>query len=74
MGYQYVGGPRRAMELGKEYNILSSVVEPDMGDKPIDYGTGVTAIVDVPNVEMGWNILAARINTALSKETIKIEF
>lgn len=73
VGYQYVGSVKRALELKKEYNIFSSVVEPDMGDKPIVYSKDVTHITDVPNIKMGWNVLAARINTALADETIKVE-
>lgn len=74
VGYRYMGGTKRAIELKKENNIFSSVVEPDMGDKPIVYSKDVTHIADVPNIEMGWNVLAARINSALADETIKIKF
>jgi hypothetical protein len=74
VGYQYVAGPKEAIRLKKEYNIFSSVVEPDMGSNPIKYGDAIDDIVDVPTVGMAWNVLATRINTNLANGTIKIKF
>ena len=74
VGYQYVSGPQAAIRQKKEYNIFSSVVEPDMGSKPIKYGDEIYDIVDVPTIEMAWNVLATRINTNLANGNIKIKF
>ena len=73
VSYKFVGGAKRAMEMKKEYNILSQVVEPDMGDTPINYTDDVYGIVDVPNIDMAWNVLSSRLNHALSNNEIKVE-
>ena len=71
ISYQYMGGARRALDNKKEYNILSQVVEPDM-THDINYTNEVTGIVDVPNYEIGFNILSTRLNMALSENKVTI--
>lgn len=74
VGYQNALGPKECINKKKEYNIFSCVVEPNMGSNPIKYGDAIDDIVDVPSIEMAWNVLATRINTHLGKGTIEIKF
>lgn len=69
--YQYAFSPREAMEKKIEYNILSQVVEPDM-KKPINYSDNVTAIIDVPNYQIAFNVLSARVDGAIFRNVLTI--
>lgn len=71
VSYKYEGGPKRAIEKKIEYFILSQVVEPDM-KKPINYSDNVTDIIDVPNYQIAFNVLSARVAGALFRNVVTI--
>ena len=68
--YQYAFSPLEAMEKKIEYSILSQVVEPDCVSP--NYTDEITGIVDVKSWEQAFNVLSARLNTALANEQVKI--
>jgi hypothetical protein len=68
--YQYVFSPLEAMKRKIEYSILSQVVEPD--NVSPNYSNNVEDIVDVRTTELAFNVLSARLNTALANEQVKI--
>jgi hypothetical protein len=74
VAYQFMSGPNRAMELNIPYNILSNVVEPNMGDTPVKYEDDINDIADVPNIDTAWEVLSVRVNNAISKGDVKVEF
>ena len=53
--------------------ILSQVVEPGM-NYPINYSNYVQSVVDVPNVEYAFNVLATRLQNSLDKGIVKIVY
>lgn len=71
VSYKYEGGPMRAIEKKIKYFILSQVVEPDM-KKPINYSDNVTDIIDVPNYQIAFNVLSARVTGALFRNVVTI--
>ena len=68
--YQYAFSPLEAMEKKIEYSILSQVVEPDNASP--NYSNNVEDIIDVKSTELAFNVLSARLNTALANEQVKI--
>ena len=68
--YQYAFGPLEAMEKKIEYSILSQVVERD--NVSPNYSNNVEDIVDVKSTELAFNILSARLNTALSNNIVEL--
>ena len=68
--YQYIFGPKDALEKKIEYSILSQVVEPDC--KGVRYTDEVTDIVDVKSWGEGFETLSDRVYTALDKGIIKL--
>ena len=71
VSYALSGGPKEALRLKLNYQILSQVVEPDM-NYPSNYSDDITDIVDVPNSILAFNVLGTRVNQALSKNLVKI--
>lgn len=68
--YQYIFGPKDALDKKIEYSILSQVVEPDckeirQTDKAID-------IVDVRTWEEAFDTLASRLYAAIDNGTVKV--
>ena len=70
VSYKYEGGSKRAIEEKIEYFILSQVVEPDC--KEIRQTDEVIDIVDVRTWEEAFDVLSARLNTALANGRVKI--
>lgn len=70
VSYKYEGGSKRAIEKKIEYFILSQVVEPDC--KEIRQTDKVIDIVDVKSWEQAFDVLSARLNTALANGRVKI--
>ena len=70
VSYKYEGGSKRAIEKKIQYLILSEVVEPDC--KEVRQTDEVIDIVDVRTWEEGFEVLSARLNTALANGRIKI--
>ena len=70
VSYKYEGGSKRAIEKKIEYFILSQVVEPDCVSP--NYTDEITGIVDVKSWEQAFDVLSARLNTALANERVKI--
>ena len=68
--YQYIFGPKDALEKKIEYSILSQVVEPDRTE--VRRTDEVIDIVDVRAWEEAFDVLSARLNTALANEQVKI--
>ena len=68
--YQYIFGPKDALEKKIEYSILSQVVEPDC--KGVRYTDEVTDIVDVKSWGEGFEVLSDRVYAALDKGVIKL--
>ena len=68
--YQYAFSPREAMEKKIEYSILSQVVEPD--NISPNYSNNVEDIVDVKSTELAFNVLSARLNTAISNNLVEL--
>ena len=74
VGYHNALSPNECVNKKKEYFIFSCVVEPDMDKNAIPYSDAIDGIVDVPNIEMAWNVLSTRINTALGQGVITIKY
>ena len=68
--YEYTFGYREAMEKGIVYSILSQVVESD--NVSSNYSNNVKDIVDVKSTELAFNVLSARLNTAISNNLIEL--
>lgn len=68
--YQYIFGPKDALERKIEYSILSQVVEPDC--KEVRHTDEVIDIVDVKSWDEGFEVLSDRVCTALDKGVIKL--
>ena len=68
--YQYIFGPKDALEKKIEYSILSQVVEP--GCKEVRHTDEVIDIVDVKSWDEGFEVLSNRVYTALDKGVIKL--
>jgi hypothetical protein len=68
--YQYIFGPKDALEKKIEYSILSQVVEPDC--KEVRHTDEVIDIVDVKSWDEGFEILSGRVYTALDNGIIKL--
>ena len=68
--YQYAFSPREAIEKNIEYSILSQVVEPE--NVSPNYSSNVEDIVDVNSTEMAFNVLSARLNAALSNNSVEL--
>lgn len=68
--YQYIFGPKDALERKIEYSILSQVVEPDC--KEVRHTDEVIDIVDVKSWDKGFEVLSDRVCTALDKGVIKL--
>ena len=68
--YQYIFGPKDALDKKIEYSILSQVVEP--GCKEVRQTNEVIDIVDVRAGEEAFDVLSARLNTALANGRVKI--
>lgn len=58
------------MEKGIVYSILSQVVESD--NVSSNYSNNVEDIVDVKSTELAFNVLPARLNTAISNNFIEL--
>ena len=73
--YQYAFSPREAHEKKIEYNILSQVVEPKMNIdeiKVIEKTSNVKDIFDVPDSELAFDYLSARLNQALRYNLVEL--
>ena len=68
--YQYIFGPKDALERKIEYSILSQVVEPDC--KEVRHTDEVIDIVDAKSWDEGFEVLSNRVYTALDKGIIKL--
>ena len=68
--YQYAFSPREAIEKKIEYSILSQVVEPE--NVSPNYSNNVEDIVDVNSTEMAFNVLSARLNAAVSNNSVEL--
>ena len=68
--YQYIFGPKDALEKKIEYSILSQVVEPDC--KEVRHTDEVIDIVDVKSWDEGFETLSDRVYMALDKGVIKL--
>ena len=68
--YQYIFGPKDALEKKIEYSILSQVVEPDC--KEVRHTDEVIDIVDAKSWDEGFEVLSNRVYTALDKGIIKL--
>jgi hypothetical protein len=68
--YQYIFGPKDALEKKIEYSILSQVVEPDC--KEVRHTDEVIDIVDVKSWDEGFETLSDRVYTALDNGIIKL--
>lgn len=68
--YQYAFSPREAIEKKIEYSILSQVVEPE--NVSPNYSSNVEDIVDVNSTEMAFNVLSARLNAAVSNNSVEL--
>lgn len=68
--YQYAFSPREAIEKKIEYYILSQVVEPD--NVYPNYSNNVEDMVDVKSTELAFNVLSARLNTAVSNNFVEL--
>lgn len=73
--YQYAFTPRLAREKNIEYNIFSQVVEPKMNIddiKVIEKTSNVEDIFDVPDFELAFDYLSARLNQALRYNLVEL--
>ena len=68
--YQYIFGPKDALEKKIEYSVLSQVVEPDC--KEIRQTDEVIDIVDVRTWEEAFDTLGSRLYAAIDKGTGKV--
>ena len=68
--YQYIFGPKDALEKKIEYSILSQVVEPDC--KEVRHTDEVIDIVDVKTWDEGFETLSDRVYAALDNGIIKL--
>lgn len=68
--YQYIFGPKDALDKKIEYSILSQVVEPDC--KEIRQTDEVIDIVDVRTWEEAFDTLGGRLYAAIDKGTVKV--
>lgn len=68
--YQYIFGPKDALEKKIEYSILSQVVEPDC--KEVRHTDEVIDIVDVKSWDEGFEVLSDRVYSAMDKGVIKL--
>jgi len=68
--YQYIFGPKDALEKKIEYSILSQVVEPDC--KEVRHTDEVIDIVDVRSWDEGFETLSDRVYAALDKGVVKL--
>ena len=58
------------MEKGIVYSILSQVVESN--NVSSNYSNNVEDIVDVKSTELAFNVLSAKLNTAISNNFIEL--
>lgn len=68
--YQYIFGPKDALEKKIEYSILSQVVEPDC--KEVRHTDEVIDIVDVRSWDEGFETLSDRVYAAMDKGVVKL--
>lgn len=68
--YQYIFGPKDALEKKIEYSILSQVVEPDC--KEVKQTDEVIDIVDVRTWEKAFDTLASRLYAAIDNGVVKV--
>ena len=68
--YQYIFGPKDALDKKIEYSILSQVVELDY--KEVRHTDEVIDIVDVKSWDEGFETLSDRVYAALDKGVIKL--
>ena len=68
--YQYIFGPKDALDKKIEYSILSQVVEPDC--KEVRQTNEVIDIVDVRTGEEAFDTLASRLYAAIDNGIVKV--
>jgi hypothetical protein len=68
--YQYIFGPKDALDKKIEYTILSQVVEP--GCKEIRQTDEVIDIVDVRTWEEAFDTLGSRVYAAIDNGAVKV--